>query len=190
MLDDNEITHVVDLEMDDEEVRLRAENLRSTPHNGLVYSRWERNEFKKKKPVKLDDQGEPIEDEETEYEDGVVPPPKIGRPLDETKLVCREQDSNANILGELNHYTNDIGERTAFNRIIQKMYDGTFVKIQVAGLTPDEVSRAVVYRLKPNVSAPLRPIAIPFEDGAGDFKALLTEGLNPDDNEDDKTLAR
>ena len=55
MLDDNEITHVVDIEMDDEEVRLRAENLRSTPHNGLVYSRWERNEFKKKKPVKLDD---------------------------------------------------------------------------------------------------------------------------------------
>ena len=90
MLDDNEITHVVDIEMDDEEVRLRAENLRSTPHNGLVYSRWERNEFKQKKPVKLDENGEPIEDEETEYEDGVVPPPKIGRPLDETKLVSRE----------------------------------------------------------------------------------------------------
>ena len=70
------------------------------------------------------------------------------------------------------------------------MFDSTFVKIQCAGMTPDEVSEAVIYRLKPNVAAPLRPIAVPFEDGAGDFKGLLTEGLNPDDLEDDKTLAR
>ena len=105
-------------------------------------------------------------------------------------LVSRECDSHQNVNGELYHYSSDVGERTAFNRIVQKMFESTFVKIQCAGLTPDEVSRAVVYRLKPNVSAPLRPIAIPFEEPAGDFKGLLTEGLNPDDLEDDKTLAR
>ena len=118
MLENNEITHVVDLDMEDDEVRLRAENLRQTPKNGIIYSRWERNEFKKPKPVKLDENGDPIEDEEEEEEEGVEPLPKIGRPLDETKLVCRECDSYSNILQELVHYTSDVGERTAFNRII------------------------------------------------------------------------
>ena len=40
MLESNEITHLVDLVLEDDEVKLRAEHLRSTPANGLVYSRW------------------------------------------------------------------------------------------------------------------------------------------------------
>ena len=129
MLDDNEITHVVDLDMEDDEVKLRAENLRQKPSTGIVYSRWERNEFKKPRPVVLGDDGEPVDPEETEYEDGVEPPPKIGRPLDETMLVSRECDSHQNVNGELYHYSSDVGERTAFNRIVQKMFESTFVKI-------------------------------------------------------------
>ena len=187
MLDNNEITHIVELHLEDDEVKLRAEHLRSTPNNGLVYSRWQRNEFAKKKPVKYDDEGNPIEeDEEPEEEDDGLP--RVGKPLDENLLVARECDSRENIIREIDYYS--LSERPAFDDLIVKLYDSTFVKVDCAGMTPTELSDVVTYRLKPNVSEPLRPIAVALEEGAGDFKALLTEALVPEGVEDDNVLPR
>ena len=83
-----------------------------------------------------------------------------------------------------------MSERPAFDDLIVKLYDSTFVKVDVAGMTPTEVSDVVTFRLKPKVADPLRPIAVAYEDGAGDFKALLTEALVPEGVEDDNVLPR
>lgn len=53
-----EFTHIVDLWMDDDDIRLRAQHLRLDPNTGVLYSRWEREERKKPKP-----KGEEEEDE-------------------------------------------------------------------------------------------------------------------------------
>ena len=47
-------------------------------------------------------------------------------------------------------------------------------------MTPDELAEAVAYRIKPNVSEPLTPIATIIE-GGSDFKSLLTEGIDSED---------
>jgi hypothetical protein len=187
MLEANEITHIVELHLEDDEVKLRAEHLRSTPANGLVYSRWERAEFAKKKPVKYDEDGNPIEEEEEgeEEDDGL---PRLGRPLDENLLVARECDARENIMREIDYYS--LSERPAFDDLIAKLYDSTYIKVDCSGMTPTELSDVVTYRLKPKVAEPLRPIAVTYEDGAGDFKSLLTEALVPDGVEDDNVLPR
>jgi hypothetical protein len=56
----------------------------------------------------------------------------------------------------------------------------SFIPVNAAGLNPDELAEAVTYRLKPNVSEPLTPVATVIE-GASDFKGLLTEGIDPEE---------
>ncbi len=68
-----ELSHIVELWCDDEDVRLRSENMRVNPDDNALYSRWEREERKKPKIVNEDD--EPV-DEENEI-----------KPLDERALV-------------------------------------------------------------------------------------------------------
>lgn len=57
--------------------------------------------------------------------------------------------------------------------------------MNAAGLNPDELAETVTYRLKPNVSEPLTPVAIIIE-GGSDFKGLLNEGIDPEEG----TLSR
>ena len=50
-----EFTHIVELWIEDDDVRLRAQHMRLDPTDGSLYSRWEREERKKPKPKKEGD---------------------------------------------------------------------------------------------------------------------------------------
>jgi len=170
---------VIELMADDEEVIDRAVNLRmliaekdpeadedAVDENGRVFSRWERDE-RNKPPKELD------EDEE---EDPDAPEPP--KPLKEDQLFLRICDEKDNFIQELDYYTTI--ERPAFDDFIQLLYNHTYIKIDVAGMTPDEITETVKFRVKSNESAPNRPIAKQIEDG-GDYKSLLTEGIETEE---------
>ena len=55
------------------------------------------------------------------------------------------------------------------------LYDNQYIKVDAAGLTPDEICEQVSYKIKSDEAIPLRPLALIIE-GGGDFKGLLTEG--------------
>ena len=65
----NELTHIIELTCDDDEVRRRAASLLQHPKHPTVYSAWERAERNKPKPVVLDEDGNPVEEEEEQPED-------------------------------------------------------------------------------------------------------------------------
>jgi hypothetical protein len=159
-LSDPEFTHIIDLIEDKAETLRRASELRQTPSDGVVYSKWERNErAKPKKPAN--------EDEEPEEEDENAP-----KPLNENDLIFRECDNSQNITKELESY--EKRERDQVDMLVSKLYHSTFVKVHSAGLSPDEIAESVVYRLKRSTSAPLVPVATVIEGGASSFKDLLT----------------
>jgi hypothetical protein len=60
--------------------------------------------------------------------------------------------------------------------LLINFYENQYIKLDSAGLTPDELTDAVTCRVKPDDDLPLRPLAVVIE-GAGDYKSLLTEGL-------------
>jgi len=165
-------THIVEIQLDDEEVALRARNLRMNLENGKVYSKWERDELRKPKVVKLDENGEPIPDEEEEEldEDG-NPKKKIP---EESELVSRTCDEGAKILQDVEFYKGPEGERKECSVFIEEMFDSTFIRLDAAGLNPTELCETVFFRLKPNTSEPLRPIPHVIE-GAGSLKELLED---------------
>lgn len=177
----NQLTHVIELCADDDEVKRRSRGILTTPNNGKPYSAWERAERNKPKPVKIDpDTGEPIEEEEpTEEELELIAQGLMG-PLDDKNLVKRNCDDPATFAEELDFY--NMKERNVFDELIVKLFDSTYIKLDVAGLSPDEVVDSVQMRVKPNQSEPLRPIAKMIEDG-GAFKELLTAGLPEEDEE-------
>lgn len=152
--------------MDDEEIRLRTEHLRIDPVHNIVYSRWEREERKKKK--KSGGENESGEDQEDEEED----PTKL--PLDEKTLIKRICDTDENIREELTYYNSM--ERPAMEEFMLNLYDSQYIRVDSAGLTPDELTSCVVCKIKPDQDLPLRPIATQIENGS-DFKSLLSEGL-------------
>ena len=53
--DENELTHIIELLADDDEVKLRANTVRVQVETGIPFSRWERDERNKPK-VKTDDE--------------------------------------------------------------------------------------------------------------------------------------
>lgn len=138
-----------------------------------MHSKWERDEFRKPKPKKLDEDGNPIDEDDEDEESK----PKMPS---ESELVSRTCDIVGNILSEIDHYIGNEGERKACSFFIDEMYDSTYIRIDSAGLSPDEVCQAVTFRLKPKVSEPLRPIAKIIE-GGGDFKSLLTDEGNEEE---------
>jgi len=156
-----EFTHVIELCFDDEEIRLRAEHLRVDPTDGKVYSKWEREERKKPKPVV--DEDEVVEEEENEV-----------KPLDELSLVRRICDTEEKIRDELNYYNSM--ERPAMEELFLPLFDSQYIKIDAAGLKPDELLNISSLRIAPDANLPLRPIAKQIENGS-DFKSLLTEDL-------------
>lgn len=64
------------------------------------------------------------------------------------------------------------------------MHDSTYIRMDIGGFLPDELTDAIAFRLKPKHAEPLRPIARIIEGGAGDFKSLLT--MRPEEEEDDE----
>lgn len=67
------------------------------PSDGVVYSRWEVTERNKPKPVKYDEDGNPIEEEEEEDENA----PKK---LDTANMATRVNDTEEFINLEIAHY--------------------------------------------------------------------------------------
>mmetsp|Transcript_10868 Transcript_10868/g.13717 ORF Transcript_10868/g.13717 Transcript_10868/m.13717 type:complete len:152 (+) Transcript_10868:533-988(+) len=100
-------------------------------------------------------------------------------PLVETSMVMRSCDQPAIFAEELEHY--NMRERNIFDELIVKLFDSTYVKVDIAGLNPEELCESVLARVKPNSAEPLRPIATIIEEGGGAFKDLLTANLGEDD---------
>ena len=180
LVEHNEVTHIIELLAEDEEVKRRARKILITPQNGKPYSEWERKERNKPKPKKLDENGEEIEEEEEpdENEEELIAMGLKG-PLVETEMVSRSCDEPTNFSAELESY--NMRERNIFDEYIVKLFESTYIKVEVAGMNPTELCEAVLIKMKPKESDPLRPIAHVIEDGAGAFKDLLTAGLGEDD---------
>lgn len=71
-------------------------------------------------------------------------------------------------------------ERSGFDDFIHNLYNHTYIKVDVAGMSPEEIAETVKFRIKSNESAPLRPIAKQIPD-VGSFKDLLTDGREIDE---------
>jgi hypothetical protein len=97
--------------MDDDEIKLRTETMRVDPKDGVVYSKWEREERKKPKPIP---EGEDEAPEDDDDENAV-------KPLDETTLVKRINDTEDRIKEELNYY--NTMERPAMEELLLNLYD-------------------------------------------------------------------
>jgi YHS domain-containing protein/transcriptional regulator with XRE-family HTH domain len=67
-------------------------------------------------------------------------------------------------------------ERPALEELLISFHEDQFIRIDAAGLTPEQIADATQIRLKSDENLPLRPLALQIE-GAGDFKSLLTEGV-------------
>ena len=176
----NELTHIIELYCEDDEVKKRADGLLITPQHGAVYSKWQRVERNKKPPKQFDEEGNEIEEEvEPEENEEELIAMGLKGDLIDTELVSRGCDSKDIFQKEVEYY--NMRERNIFDEFIVKLYDTTFIKLDVAGMTPDELTETLMVRMKPNASNPLRPIAHIIEDGAGSFKELLTAGLGEED---------
>ena len=84
MLNGDHFTHVVELLMSETEVKMRAEGMLATIHDGQVFSKWERAERNKPKPVLEDEEEAPEEDEEN------APKPLIEK--DMVRRACDQVD--------------------------------------------------------------------------------------------------
>jgi len=60
--------------------------------------------------------------------------------------------------------------------LLLNFYESQFIRIDSAGLVPDELTDCVSCKIKPDDDLPLRPLAILIE-GSGDYKSLLSEGV-------------
>ena len=165
---DNELTHIIELLAEDEEVKMRANTVRVQTETGIPFSRWQRNERNKPKVVNPDD--DDVGGDDDDEEDALS---KV--PLHDSEMVIRPCDTFDRLGKELEYY--NMRERSAFDEFILKLYDSTYIKLDVAGMNPDELADSVMVRMKPNAAAPLRPIAHIIEDG-GSFKDLLTAGID------------
>jgi len=145
----NELTHIIELSSDDDEVKRRAKTIRVTPQNGVPYSSWERMIRNKPKPVVLDEDGNPVEDEEEpeENEEELIAMGLKG-PLVESEMTTRRCDDIKAFNKELENY--NMRERNIFDEYIVKLYDSTYVKVDIAGMTPDELTEALLIRMNPN----------------------------------------
>ena len=118
-----DITYIVDLSMEDADVKLRGERLRENPVDTVLYSEWQRIELKKPKPKKEgDDDDDNVDDEDDENK------PK---PLVERELVKIPNDHNQ----QLNYY--NAVEKPAIDELVLRRYDQQYIKLEVAGLSPE-----------------------------------------------------
>lgn len=102
------------------------------------------------------------------------------KPFSRLDLVTRVCDNEQNINDEISQY--DSPERPDVDDWVVRMYNSTFIKIPIAGFIPDEIAESVVYRLKPNTTEPITPVAKIIE-GGGDFAGLLSADINVDEGQ-------
>jgi hypothetical protein len=151
------------------------------PVDGIVYSKWEIEERNKPKPKKYDEDGNEIEEEEEEDENA----PKK---LKVEEMTTRVNDTEEFFIRELTHYNQT--ERPSIDDLIVKLNNQQYIKIESAGLTPDQLLDVASCRIQERPEIPLRPLPKQLE-GAGDFKACLTEPLVEEkEGEEGLTLPR
>lgn len=143
-------SHVVELQTPEAEVYQRAKHMLATLDDGIAFSAYERAERNKPKEKKYDDDGEEIVDEE---EDENAP-----KKLIETEMVRRPCDADEVVKAQVDRYQNT--ERKDFDRFIIKMSNSSYVEVETAGLTPDELALCVTSRIKPNDADPLTATCI------------------------------
>ncbi len=72
------------------------------------------------------------------------------------------------------HYNNT--ERPGMEELLIHLYNDQYVKVDSAGLVPDQINDIICKQIKADDNEPLRPIATVIE-GGSDFKGLLSEGI-------------
>ena len=134
-----ELTHIIELACDDDEVKRRADTILANPLHSNVYTKYERKIRNTPKPIKLDENGDPIEEEEEELENAeeLAAMGLIGN-LVEANMISRGCDSVNRFNKEVEHY--NMRERNIFDEYIVKLYESTYFKIEIAGMTPDELT--------------------------------------------------
>jgi hypothetical protein len=100
-------------------------------------------------------------------------------------LVTRVEDTPSFLKAELENYT---GERNSMDDMLVRLYNHQYLKLDAAGLSPTELADAAEWRLRPDETVPLRPVAVKLE--AGDFKSLLTEPEPGVEDQPEGVLAR
>ena len=92
----DDVSYVIELDLSDDDIRLRAEGIRVDPVSGEVVSLWEWDQWKiKKKKKKAEDDEEENENDEEEEEEELdangepIPKPKI---FNEFEIVKRVMD--------------------------------------------------------------------------------------------------
>lgn len=72
--------------------------------------------------------------------------------------MTRVNDTEERIRAELAHY--NTVERPSMEELLITFHEDQFIRLDSAGLTPEDLTDAVYCRLKPDEGLPLRPIAI------------------------------
>jgi len=166
-------SYIIELNFSDEDVLLRAQRIRCDPETGETLSEWERLERKKpkpKKPKNEDDEEENQENNEENQEENQENKPKI---MDESKIIQLGNDMRPQIDNLLAHYNNI--ERPELQSLINDLPYSAYIPIaSAAGYTPAQLLDAALAKI-PEKDL-LRPLAKSLEP-EGDFKALLTQGL-------------
>lgn len=100
-------------------------------------------------------------------------------------LVTRVEDTPSFLKSELENYT---GERNSMDDMLVRLFNHQYLKLDACGLSPKELADAAEWRLRPDETVPLRPVAVKLE--AGDFKSLLTEPEPGVEDQPEGVLAR
>ena len=169
------ISYIIELDALDDDIKERAKGIRLDLETGEVVSVWEREQRKiKKKKPQGEGEGEDEDAEESEEEldeDGnPIPKPKI---FNELEVVMRPCDSEEQINEELIMY--DTIEKLGFQDLLSDLHNHQYIRLDSFGLTPEQITEAIFSRVTLGNEL-LRPLAVALE-GEGDFKALLTQGL-------------
>ena len=167
-----EFSHIIELELEDEEIKLRAKHMLMDGTDGVVYSGYEIKERNKPKPVQLDEDGNPIEEEPGDDDENKP------KPLIVSEMLKRVEDTESFLQIELDNYADE--KKQQLDDFIVRLYNHQYLKIEAAGLLPEEIADSAECILRPDATIPLRPIAIQPENEAGDFKALITDPMKED----------
>lgn len=179
-----EFSHVIELELEDDEVKLRAQHMLMDLDDGVVYSRWEIAERNRPPPKQFDEEGQEIPYEPvTDPED-----PAYVKRLVPADMIQRIQDTETFLQEELLQWQEE--KKAQIDDFIVKLHNHQYLKIDVAGLTPDECVDSIQCIVRPDETVPLRPIAMQPPNEAGDFKGLLSEPLKEEQEGQEGELPR
>ena len=160
-------THVIDLTCTDQEARHFASSIMEHPEDIKITSLYERQILRKPKPIKLDEDGNPIEEEIEEEELERL------KKTDANLLVYRANESIGVIQRQLLLYSELYP--TIHNYFIAGLPKSRHIEIDVSGLNPQEVLDACLAKLG-NEITPLRSLTKelqPVDDGS--LKDLLRQ---------------